>query len=154
MPDLNLQLFTVSKFFFFLMIRRPPRSTLFPYTTLFRSRRRGPPAGGVLALAGAHRARGEHARLDPPDVARRRATGQSDLRPVAAAQPPGRPDPARLRRPLRRPRRGAREGDLLARPAPLDGERRVPPRPLREAGGRGFEGEGDLLAVADGRAGQ
>src|SRR5260221_10956155 len=27
--------------FFFLMIRRPPRSTLFPYTTLFRSSRRG-----------------------------------------------------------------------------------------------------------------
>src|SRR5689334_24008624 len=26
-------------FFFFLMIRRPPRSTLFPYTTLFRSER-------------------------------------------------------------------------------------------------------------------
>src|SRR2546422_6335903 len=26
-------------FFFFLMIRRPPRSTLFPYTTLFRSHR-------------------------------------------------------------------------------------------------------------------
>src|ERR1039457_1267852 len=26
-----------SWFFFFLMIRRPPRSTLFPYTTLFRS---------------------------------------------------------------------------------------------------------------------
>src|SRR5438309_3535206 len=26
--------------FFFLMIRRPPRSTLFPYTTLFRSRQR------------------------------------------------------------------------------------------------------------------
>src|SRR2546429_1461997 len=30
--------------FFFLMIRRPPRSTLFPYTTLFRSER--PPAPG------------------------------------------------------------------------------------------------------------
>src|SRR5258707_11403085 len=28
-----------SLFFFFLMIRRPPRSTLFPYTTLFRSLR-------------------------------------------------------------------------------------------------------------------
>src|ERR1017187_10911480 len=28
-------------FFFFLMIRRPPRSTLFPYTTLFRSLERG-----------------------------------------------------------------------------------------------------------------
>src|SRR5256885_13645677 len=27
-------------FFFFLMIRRPPRSTLFPYTTLFRSIKR------------------------------------------------------------------------------------------------------------------
>src|SRR5688572_32085778 len=33
-------LFTIilNLFFFFLMIRRPPRSTLFPYTTLFRSR--------------------------------------------------------------------------------------------------------------------
>src|SRR3712207_8464804 len=29
----------VIRLFFFLMIRRPPRSTLFPYTTLFRSRR-------------------------------------------------------------------------------------------------------------------
>src|SRR6266436_9216162 len=29
-------------FFFFLMIRRPPRSTLFPYTTLFRSRTEAP----------------------------------------------------------------------------------------------------------------
>src|SRR2546429_2445943 len=28
---------TLHIFFFFLMIRRPPRSTLFPYTTLFRS---------------------------------------------------------------------------------------------------------------------
>src|SRR5260370_20633690 len=32
---------TLFLFFFFLMIRRPPRSTLFPYTTLFRSRRYG-----------------------------------------------------------------------------------------------------------------
>src|SRR5947208_14634163 len=32
-------------FFFFLMIRRPPRSTLFPYTTLFRSRRCRQPGG-------------------------------------------------------------------------------------------------------------
>src|SRR5947209_18057462 len=30
--------------FFFLMIRRPPRSTLFPYTTLFRSREEADPA--------------------------------------------------------------------------------------------------------------
>src|SRR3989449_11656818 len=33
--------------FFFLMIRRPPRSTLFPYTTLFRSQPRGVVAVGV-----------------------------------------------------------------------------------------------------------
>src|SRR5256885_17235007 len=38
-------------FFFFLMIRRPPRSTLFPYTTLFRSghlRQRGAGPGDDL----------------------------------------------------------------------------------------------------------
>src|SRR5262245_64901448 len=34
-------------FFFFLMLRRPPRSTLFPYTTLFRSVRRCHGAGGL-----------------------------------------------------------------------------------------------------------
>src|SRR5687767_15186674 len=33
-----LFLFSSLSFFFFLMIRRPPRSTLFPYTTLFRSK--------------------------------------------------------------------------------------------------------------------
>src|SRR3989441_5879163 len=45
--------------FFFLMIRRPPRSTLFPYTTLFRSSRRDvlsrhldPPRGERLELRG------------------------------------------------------------------------------------------------------
>src|SRR5436309_15623072 len=32
-----LFLYSYFLFFFFLMIRRPPRSTLFPYTTLFRS---------------------------------------------------------------------------------------------------------------------
>src|SRR3712207_8794241 len=31
-------IFRVDFYFFFLMIRRPPRSTLFPYTTLFRSK--------------------------------------------------------------------------------------------------------------------
>src|SRR3712207_8875723 len=34
--------------FFFLMIRRPPRSTLFPYTTLFRSRQPEVPAAVAL----------------------------------------------------------------------------------------------------------
>src|SRR3712207_7507923 len=37
--------------FFFLMIRRPPRSTLFPYTTLFRSRRHVDHGDQVLAVA-------------------------------------------------------------------------------------------------------
>src|SRR5687768_18070335 len=35
--DISSLLYVLS-LFFFLMIRRPPRSTLFPYTTLFRSR--------------------------------------------------------------------------------------------------------------------
>src|SRR5256885_6353317 len=38
--------------FFFLMIRRPPRSTLFPYTTLFRSLVNPVLALGLLAVAG------------------------------------------------------------------------------------------------------
>src|SRR5947209_14325242 len=38
---------SLSSLFFFLMIRRPPRSTLFPYTTLFRSR--------IAALVQGHR---------------------------------------------------------------------------------------------------
>src|SRR2546427_8579504 len=43
---------STSLFFFFLMIRRPPRSTLFPYTTLFRSE------GGEAHSHGVHRADG------------------------------------------------------------------------------------------------
>src|SRR3712207_7461839 len=64
--------------FFFLMIRRPPRSTLFPYTTLFRSSR-------------------------PPDG--RRSEGRALGRPVASG---GRRDRCDLRHrfPWGRPRRG------------------------------------------------
>src|SRR2546430_11260020 len=36
--------------FFFLMIRQPPRSTLFPYTTLFRSISCGPSPVGMRAM--------------------------------------------------------------------------------------------------------
>src|SRR2546427_8593076 len=46
--------------FFFLMIRRPPRSTLFPYTTLFRSRRQG--ATDLVLGARARRRRGRRLR--------------------------------------------------------------------------------------------
>src|SRR2546425_11002416 len=55
--------FSVS-FFFFLMIRRPPRSTLFPYTTLFRSHGKmdprlphGPDDPVLDVVLGARRAR-------------------------------------------------------------------------------------------------
>src|SRR5688572_31823131 len=44
-----------SLFIFFLMIRRPPRSTLFPYTTLFRSEL---VEAGNLAVDGARRGAG------------------------------------------------------------------------------------------------
>src|SRR2546422_1887633 len=57
-----------SLFFFFLMIRRPPRSTLFPYTTLFRSR-----CGGVQSWRCSRRScvrggmgRGARGRSIPP----------------------------------------------------------------------------------------
>src|SRR2546422_3792653 len=58
----NTHFHITSIFFFFLMIRRPPRSTLFPYTTLFRSRsplsgggrRRGALAGGPSRGSACH----------------------------------------------------------------------------------------------------
>src|ERR1039457_7301111 len=46
----------MSVFFFFLMIRRPPRSTLFPYTTLFRS--------GLRLRAAAHQHHPGHNQYD------------------------------------------------------------------------------------------
>src|SRR3712207_8800557 len=53
---------------FFLMIRRPPRSTLFPYTTLFRSQR--------LVVGARLRARSRHQPVPQPvREARRRAAG-------------------------------------------------------------------------------
>src|SRR3712207_8229590 len=49
--------------FFFLMIRRPPRSTLFPYTTLFRSLVVTPERGARVVdglLTGFHEPRASH----------------------------------------------------------------------------------------------
>src|SRR3989449_5321898 len=76
-------------FFFFLMIRRPPRSTLFPYTTLFRSS-----SSGVIDLkllrASPQQVRAALARrgdstitrlldeLEAMDIRRRALTGQLD----------------------------------------------------------------------------
>src|SRR5438105_11363536 len=55
--------------FFFLRIRRPPRSTLFPYTTLFRSEGAAPGGGA------SHHAREERRRRQPPPRARAAAVG-------------------------------------------------------------------------------
>src|SRR2546430_15121816 len=63
-------------FFFFLMIRRPPRSTLFPYTTLFRSqggRERPRDRGGDR---GPHAFSGDPARV--PDVPIHRSHRRSE----------------------------------------------------------------------------
>src|SRR3989442_11953125 len=69
-------------FFFFLMIRRPPRSTLFPYTTLFRSalprrhhRGHGRPGAGGAGDAGCGRGRlPSGAVRKPPTATDRKST--------------------------------------------------------------------------------
>src|SRR5215211_9104526 len=53
-----IYIFSLFLFFFFLMIRRPPRSTLFPYTTLFRSRPRRDATASTPAARGRHRCSG------------------------------------------------------------------------------------------------
>src|SRR5256885_13147181 len=58
----------IARSFFFLMIRRPPRSTLFPYTTLFRSREIDVPE--PLHERGADRARAQQHEGDGDDAAR------------------------------------------------------------------------------------
>src|SRR2546430_8668579 len=60
-------LHTLILFFFFLMIRRPPRSTLFPYTTLFRSSCAGDPGASISGGPGGARAAAQpRPRLPPP----------------------------------------------------------------------------------------
>src|SRR2546428_14190898 len=97
--------------FFFLMIRRPPRSTLFPYTTLFRSRalrrplgRRAPgPARGARAARFPWRrggARPGAAAPRPPAAGAAEALQPGDA-PRGAPRPArggGRPAPGRRQR--------------------------------------------------------
>src|SRR5829696_9912679 len=52
--------------FLFLMIRRPPRSTLFPYTTLFRSFGARPPEERLFSRDAGHRPDRRHA-ADPEE---------------------------------------------------------------------------------------
>src|SRR5687768_18258578 len=79
----------VPSFFFFLMLRRPPRSTLFPYTTLFRSPHAVARGGGSAPAGrrgGVHRA-GPSGPGHPRDLPR---------------QPPARRQPDPLRAPDRK----------------------------------------------------
>src|SRR2546426_11564689 len=91
------------------MIRRPPRSTLFPYTTLFRSRdreagvarpgvRRRAPRESLACVLG-RRAERDHARAEhegrhPQQVRRRERRVAQRLRPHPPIEPP---DPQRHR---------------------------------------------------------
>src|SRR3712207_7971499 len=62
------------------MIRRPPRSTLFPYTTLFRSEGWGSAARGASPFTsgvfGRGRHRGERDEWDAPETLRQRRQGR------------------------------------------------------------------------------
>src|SRR6266516_923707 len=90
-------------FFFFLMIRRPPRSTLFPYTTLFRSVRRPARPAGSPAIRPVPRTAHRGVRLDfaategapvPTHYAFRIGCGarrDPQPHPRAGARPLGRP---------------------------------------------------------------
>src|SRR6266704_5638431 len=131
------------------MIRRPPRSTLFPYTTLFRPRRAAvdPRGSGLSGLRALPRHAAAAAERDPGRL-RRRADSADD------AQRPAR----RLRRPRHRcgrravvpalpRRRGARADpdEAAARAAPWGGA--APRAPLE--GARGLGGGGPRPAAAD-----
>src|SRR3989475_3641734 len=122
-------------FFFFLMIRRPPRSTLFPYPTLFRSGVLGPsphaalrpplgrggwPARGARGGAARHHVPPRHVRDPgaehrPPQVARAPPGQVPRADRLGALGAVARP-PAVARRRLRRGRDGA--AHLAARPDP------------------------------------
>src|SRR2546426_4555237 len=71
-------------FFFFLMIRRPPRSTLFPYTTLFRSPSRSlrRPSDGEEGVDGEGQAEAEvqGARLLPVPALRPQSRDAPEVR--------------------------------------------------------------------------
>src|SRR2546427_5201422 len=76
-------------FIFFLMIRRPPRSTLFPYTTLFRSPENWPTPGCHPCLRCdmvSPRRFSFSMRLVPPDFTNR--AGEPSLKPPTELETP------------------------------------------------------------------
>src|SRR6266849_114786 len=108
-------------FFFFLMIRRPPRSTLFPYTTLFRSRAVAAghptacrPFGGVLPPPReTDRRPVSYPRRRPPACVVRRVRAEGSPRPSVRRRSASLPERARRHdgprpRVVVRPRRSRR----------------------------------------------
>src|SRR6266436_9028087 len=90
----RMQIPAATSSFFFLMIRRPPRSTLFPYTTLFR------PAPGAPDLLGGE-ARGPRRRISPLLGHRRDGAGQhlaAGDRDLPGGAPPAAEEAVRPRR--------------------------------------------------------
>src|SRR3712207_7553108 len=73
------------------MIRRPPRSTLFPYTTLFRSQAGGPGGGALQDLGRAQLRPGARQGGQDGGVAGPDDGVGGDLRPVADEQTEGEP---------------------------------------------------------------
>src|SRR6266404_7919682 len=73
-------------FFFFLRIRRPPRSTLFPYTTLFRSRRMCL-AFGVEKLDDVARKLTDVLEMQPPSGLMDKVRGLQKLKSIADSLP-------------------------------------------------------------------
>src|SRR4051812_49477890 len=115
MPLLEL----VGVIFFFLMIRRPPRSTLFPYTTLFRSCKRkitGTYTIPIMEIVPIRRSnlkdRSEehtselqsHVNLVCRLLLEKKKTTQNIGNSHTLRQPPNRTSPVRPRRCSRRPR--------------------------------------------------
>src|SRR5688572_26400882 len=114
-----------------------------------RSRPIGPRAGGLLDGSGSHRASGGGSRDDrhfvsghgPPREGHPcAARAQLASSPGVASPPGGKPGYAPAR---------PRAGDLLARTAPLAGERRLPALALRQSRRRGPRQEDPVLALAD-----
>src|SRR5882762_11939232 len=99
--------FQVMFIFFFLMIRRPPRSTLFPYTTLFRPR--APRCAGARLHPGWRQAVGREAEAVPAQ----RLARAGEAAPAAPGALPARAD--------------RRRGRVL------DGRRLPPPAQVRRA---------------------
>src|SRR3989441_12558245 len=102
------------------MIRRPPRSTLFPYTTLFRSALRlhpGEHARPVL-LREVQPAQADVDHVDP-------VVAEGELSILAGDAPRERPRPGAAPR----PRHQSRERGAAAGRPPLRGEGVAPPRP-------------------------